>query len=176
MNGAEMVVCPELSLGYVPATGELFRLDAHGQVKRQLKTWREKKAEGRLAVMPVYTDELGYMPATHVIWRIMTGNWPGRDMVIDHRNRRVNDTRWHNLRLATVGQNNLNRSMETRRVNGVDEGLETGVRKMPSGYQVIFRGKHYRTFKTKEEANPFARELRKRLNGEWDRGQFMRRI
>jgi hypothetical protein len=66
--------------------------------------------------------------------------------------------------------------METRRVNGVDEGLETGVRKTPSGYQVIFRGKHYRTFRTKEEANPFARELRLKLNGEWDRGQFMRRI
>jgi hypothetical protein len=97
------------------------------------------------------------------------------DMVVDHRNRKVNDTRWHNLRLATTAQNNLNRSMAAHRVNGADEGLECGVRKTLSGYQVIFRGKHYRTFRTKEAANPYARELRKRLNGEWDRQEFMRR-
>jgi hypothetical protein len=175
MNGAEMIVCLELSIGYVPSTGELWRLDAHGQVKRQLKTWRTKKAEGRIAVMPVYTETFGYMPSTHVIWRVMTGNWPQVDMVIEHVNRKVSDTRWHNLRLATVGQNNLNRSMAAHRVNGADEGLECGVRKTPSGYQVILRGKHYRTFRTVAEANPFARELRKWLNGEWDRQEFMRR-
>jgi hypothetical protein len=100
MNGAEMVVSAELSIGYVPSTGELFRLDAHGQVKWQLKTWRTKKAEGRIAVMPVYTETFGYMPATHVIWRVVTGDWPQNNTVIDHVNRRVNDTRWRNLRVC----------------------------------------------------------------------------
>jgi hypothetical protein len=42
-----------------------------------------------------------------LIWWWMTGKDPG-DLYVDHKNRKRNDNRWKNLRLATHGQNYVN--------------------------------------------------------------------
>lgn len=56
----------------------------------------------------------GKFLAHRIIWCLVTGEDPG-EKVIDHANRNPHDNRWVNLRLATQGQNILNRSVETAR-------------------------------------------------------------
>lgn len=55
--------------------------------------------------------------AHHLAWLIMTGEWPPRDVDIDHINRDRSDNRWANLRIATRGQNNMNASGNGRGKN-----------------------------------------------------------
>lgn len=62
--------------------------------------------------------------ATHVIWLLMTGEWPVH--AVDHKNRNPSDNRWDNLRAATVTENNRNRGIRKDNKTGV-----RGVRKPP---------------------------------------------
>lgn len=54
--------------------------------------------------------------STHIIWLLVTGEWPSRQ--IDHINRDPLDDRWENLRLATQSQNNANRILPSNSING----------------------------------------------------------
>jgi HNH endonuclease len=104
--------------------------------------------------------------ASRLAWLYVTGEWPDED--IDHRNRVRDDDRFENLRVATRQQNSRNKDQSSKRVNGTDEPLEPGVFKRANGtYQVQIDGIHFRTFKTYQEANPFARKIRRELHGEF---------
>ena len=48
--------------------------------------------------------------AANLAWLIMTGDWPGEGLVVDHINRDGTDNRWCNLRLLTPLQNTRNRT------------------------------------------------------------------
>jgi len=48
------------------------------------------------------------VPAHRICWYLHYGDWPERDL--DHKNRRPNDNRIQNLRLATKAENARNRS------------------------------------------------------------------
>lgn len=52
--------------------------------------------------------------AHRVAWALMTGEWPTHQ--VDHENCIPNDNRWENLRSATSGQNNSNRSVVAGKV------------------------------------------------------------
>ena len=51
----------------------------------------------------------GLYPAHRLAWYIETGEWVTDGLVIDHINGVKDDNRWDNLRLATQGQNGINR-------------------------------------------------------------------
>lgn len=49
---------------------------------------------------------------------LMTGSWPPRSMVVDHRNGDRMDNRWTNLRVITQSQNLLNRRLGINNKSG----------------------------------------------------------
>jgi len=67
-------------------------------------------------------------PASHLIWVLMTGEWP--PVQIDHRNRDSLDDRWGNLRAATRSQNQWNK--------GLTQGVK---RQTTSGYKGVYYSK-----------------------------------
>jgi len=99
---------------------------------------------------------------THIIYYIMTGNWPIG--VIDHKNGCGWDNSWENLREATKAQNNHNR--QSGRAS--PEGMDLGVEKTPAGnYRVKVKGRHIGTFASVEEANAASITTRKAEYGEF---------
>ena len=60
----------------------------------------------------VYFKRRTYM-VHRLIWRMVTGEDPGEDLVIDHINHDSLDNRWINLRCVTRSENNLNRKPST---------------------------------------------------------------
>ena len=100
-------------LSYNPETGEL--------------AWKRPPRRGVAAGPAGCVNPDGYLIvgyrghlylATHLIWFLMTGEWPEHG--VDHENRNTSDDRWENLRAATYTQNNRNR--------GVRKDNKTGVR------------------------------------------------
>lgn len=90
-------------LHYDPATGQLA----------WKKSVRNSKAKGTIAGS---IDSYGYVrimvrgrrvKAHRLAWLLMTGDWP--PLEIDHINGLKSDNRWKNLRLATPGQQKINR-------------------------------------------------------------------
>lgn len=91
-------------LSYDPKSGAFTWLSAKGK----------RVAAGALAgsmnedgYVIIRIDGRNYR-AHRLAWLYMTGRWPA--CLVDHRNRRRSDNRWHNLRAATYGQNCTNRS------------------------------------------------------------------
>jgi hypothetical protein len=94
-----------------------------------------------------------------LIWFWMTKHWPPE--YVDHKNRIPNDNRWHNLRLATHGQNYI---------NSKTFGPMRGIMKRGGSYRVrsIVKGK--RISHTVRNLSA-AKKLRRRLEiQEW--GEF----
>lgn len=101
-NQAELVAI----LDYNPATGDLVWKDRiSGSTRR-----KGGGIAGYVRPDGYRTIDIGKKPyfAHRVIWCMVTGDWPERD--IDHKNRIRNDNRWLNLRSATESQNAANTS------------------------------------------------------------------
>ena len=71
---------------------------------------------GKYKTLVVNVDKVRYK-VPRLIWRLVTGEDPG-DLEIDHINMDPFDNSWHNLRLATHSQNNLNRKCQSNSGSG----------------------------------------------------------
>jgi hypothetical protein len=106
---------------------------------------------------------------THIIWYFMLGRYPEQGKEIDHWDGNVVNSRWNNLRECTASENSRNVDRRGRRWNGLDEDLESCVSKRAArSYEATKGGVYYGRFKTAEEANAVAREIRAEFNGEFD--------
>lgn len=56
-----------------------------------------------------------------LIWFLVTGTWP--DPEVDHRNRKFDDNRWRNLRVATREQNTANHGGKRHKASGLPVGV-----------------------------------------------------
>lgn len=120
-------------------------------------TWRDGPRTGKRAgcaaktarVIRIGSHESPLWYEHHVIWCMVTGEWP-RDEV-DHRNGNGLDNRWRNLREATSSQQKANR------VSIKKDGLPRGVEKAKNQFQarIKVKGKRYYLglFKIPEEAS-----------------------
>lgn len=114
-------------LSYDPETGILsWLIDTHG-------------AGGRIKPGdPAGTPKDGYIQiklfgcvyrAQHLVWLLMTGEWPPVDIDVEHEDRDRANNAWLNLRLATRSQNNMNaglRSDNKSGQKGVGQRHDTG--------------------------------------------------
>jgi hypothetical protein len=163
---ADLVTNLELLLAYSPGAGRLWSLNRAGMPVRELSLWRWDEARGRCVINSISIGGKSKR-ATHVIFRIMVGRYPGPGMVIDHRDRRPMNNAFGNLRECTIAENNLNRDCSGTRWHGRGELLESGVQKRPSGYVVVLRDVYCGIYQSRTEANQVARETRHRLYGEF---------
>lgn len=90
---------------------------------------------------------------THIIWLIVTGQWPEHE--IDHRNRKQGDNRWCNLREATRQQNVLNQAGWKHKPSGLPRGVYRKRDKFRVHITIEGRTKSLGTFSTVEEATSF---------------------
>lgn len=60
--------------------------------------------------------DYGLYRANMIAWAIMTGKWPSLD--VDHINRKKDDDRWSNLRLADRSHNNGNEGLRACNTSG----------------------------------------------------------
>lgn len=100
----------------LPSQEELHRLFDYSVVTGKLY-WKVKFTRRVKLNMPAGTPGVnGYTnvrinkieyKAHRLIWMWVTGEDPG-DYLVDHKNRQRDDNAWHNLRLATRGQNKIN--------------------------------------------------------------------
>lgn len=98
-------------LRYDPLTGLLW-----WKVRKRGR--RVNRPAGRIAENRYVTVGIDYQQymAHHVIWALQTGKWPKRE--IDHKNRKMTDNAWTNLRQATVSQNRANSSLRKDNASG----------------------------------------------------------
>jgi hypothetical protein len=96
-----------------------------------------------------------------VAWAYMTGSWPAKGVLLDHRNGDCGDNRWANLREASAGENSRNRKTSS---------AFKGVRATKSGrYRAhITLG----VYDTPEEAARAYDEAAKMWHGDFARGNF----
>jgi len=111
----------------------------------------------------VCVDNIQYL-AHHLIWTLMTGDWPTMD--IDHVDGDGTNNRWSNLRLATPQQNAQNRKPRKSNISGI-----RGVTwyKPYSRWVVNISGKHFGYFDDREEARKVRDREAKRLHGRFYR-------
>lgn len=106
------------------------------------------------------------MPEHVFIWFWMTGEWPPTGMQVDHRNRKHDDNRWENLRLATPHQNqrNTDRYGENRGIQIRDgaKGLRYRVRIRERG-----NSRNIGTFDTIEAARAAFQQAAREQYGEF---------
>jgi hypothetical protein len=103
--------------------------------------------------------------ASNIAWLLMTHHWP--TMEVDHKNRIRSDCRWENLRLATRGEQTINRGIQKNNTSGF-----TGVRPRKDGlfwaYVYLNRNQYsigyFRTAKAAAKARASAA---KRLHGQF---------
>jgi hypothetical protein len=117
---------------------------------RGIKARQEAGSIGRQGYRSIRIDGR-YCRASNVAWLLMTGEWPGAGLKVDHRNRAPADDRWENLRLATHAENMRNNSRPPPPSTGV-----VGVRRMGEAFQARIwigaKAVHLGTFPTLEAA------------------------
>ncbi|MDE2106761.1 MAG: HNH endonuclease [Patescibacteria group bacterium] len=137
----------ESNLRYDPESGELLRV-------------RKLTARGA-----VWFGDKQY-PATHIIWYLVTGEWPAPGEVIDHIDGNPQNNKWSNLRKCSHTENMRNVIRDTR-IHDRDLGLERGVQRRGNRFIVTISGFYVGIFKTIEEANAEARAFRQEYHGEY---------
>lgn len=98
-------------LRYDPHTGELWwRLVYHNRPAHKPAGHFTKKGYRKICIF-------GERFAAHVvIWAIVKGRWPKRQ--VDHEDRNKANNRWKNLRLATNAQNQTNQTLRASNKSG----------------------------------------------------------
>lgn len=117
-------------LEYRPSTGELIwrvRRNSHGgKVRPGVRAGCLGDYPGGPRRVIRIDGEL--YPEARIIWRIVTGDDPPLDMVVDHVNNDATDNKWPNLRVTTATQNKWN--TQKRRNSSLPKGVtlvrETG--------------------------------------------------
>lgn len=93
----------------------------------------------------------------------VTGQWPTPDQHIDHRDCNGAHNAWANLRVASAGQNSINKRVSSSNALGVK-----GVRRLRGGrYQARLHGKGLGTFDTAEEAGAAYVAAARAIHGEF---------
>lgn len=151
-------------LEYDPATGILrwkSRGDPHWDGR-----WAGKRAgcvRKQDGYRVIHIGCLNYRSA-RVIWALVRGQWPSRN--VDHKNRDRVDDRWSNLRLATDSQNAANQGTRSDNLLGI-----RGVRRLKKGYaaRIMRAGKsvHLGLFETQEAAQHAYAKAASELFGEY---------
>jgi hypothetical protein len=144
--------------------------------------WKKRKdipaiADRRVGKIAGSLDKDGYThveiydkryPGHRIIWAIVTGRWPKKD--IDHINGIRTDNRWNNLRLATRQQNL--RNMKLRATNKSGFKWVSWCKATNSWKAQIRNGitnLHLGVFKTPEEAHAVARAKAEEFHKEFAR-------
>lgn len=96
-------------------------------------------------------------------WLYMMGEMPVAQ--IDHRNGNKSDNRWENLRLATFGQNQMNKGGWNKHLKGVNAGK----RGFTARIMACGRSYYLGHFKTAEAAHAAYQEAATRLHGDFAR-------
>jgi hypothetical protein len=116
---------PDCVFRYEPDTGLVLHRISHGRAQKDTVAGT-KRPDGYSVIW--FDGKLHLMH--RLIWRIVTGSWP--DKQIDHINRDRTDNRWCNLRCVEPRINVLNRGSYKRRpdntsgVIGVHQCRKTG--------------------------------------------------
>lgn len=145
---------------YFPETGELYwraRPAAHFKNIGIQKSINARRA-GTKAL--AHRMDTGYLvgnldcigcKASRVIWKLMTGKDPAKE--VEHKNRKRDDNRWHNLRLATHAQNGRNRNIPENNTSGyVGVAFSQGEQKWKAYVQGKRKRIHLGTFSSKDAA------------------------
>lgn len=106
--------------------------------------------------------DLGRFKASRVAWAIMTGEWP--EVTVDHKNRKRDDNRWDNLRLATKRQNAANC---VKLCSDLPKGVTLKGKKFRSSIRNLDKMEHLGTFETAEEAHKVFVKRHIELHGEF---------
>lgn len=141
---------------YEPETGKIFRKDRRNKIER---LHNKLNSRGYVANISIKNK---IIPSHHVIWFLMTGEFPPRGMQIDHINRIRGDNRWENLRLVTSAQNAKN--TKPRKIN--KSGYK-GVSQAKNGTYSIRVTRTVNGFKTAQEAAAAYNKLASELYGEF---------
>jgi hypothetical protein len=116
------------------------------------------------SVMRIVFGVRGYW-ASRIAWFYMTGEWPSG--FVDHKNRDPLDDRWHNLRLASHGQNRAN--SRSTAVSGFKGAYKRGRR-----YQAMINDgtcRHLGMFDNAEDANAAYEAEARKVWGEYARAR-----
>lgn len=111
--------------------------------------------------------------ATHLIWLLMTGEWPPNQ--IEHRNNDGTDDRWDNLRPATQTQNTYNNSIRRDNTSGY-KGVHPYRRGNSSRWVAQIGKQHLGYFNAAEEAARAYDEAAAEAYGEFAFLNFHRRV
>ena len=145
---------------YDPDTGLLYKTKNPGAVAGCISN------QGRRVVFVGARQYQG----THIAWCLMTGAWPPKGMMIDHRDGDTLNDRWDNLRLATPSQNLANARCPKDNKVGLKGASRCGSRwraHISRGGRQVCIGR----FDTAEEAHDAYCRAAKEYYGEFARGK-----
>lgn len=115
--------------------------------------------------MSVGLDGKSYL-VHRIIWAIMTGEYPPDNLEIDHVDRDRRNNSWDNLRLATHGQNMMNKAAQRNNVSGV-KGVHLSNGRWCADIWSNHRQIHLGSFNTAEEAFATHRRASETLHGDF---------
>lgn len=152
---------PKSDMYYDPETGKLFRI----------KEYKCTSNDG--TINTIYYNGSNKQ-ATHVMFFIMTGRWPAKGILIDHKDGDPYNNNWANLREATHKQNSQNTRSRGRWYNA---HLPRGIYMSGSRFKVVVDTISFGSYSTLEEATTVMLRERQCLQGEFARSSgFKRRI
>lgn len=154
---AELLV----ALSYAPKTGE-WKWKVRASRKTVVGDVAGSSSDGYRKIR----FRFRYYRSARLAWFYMTGEWP--PLLIDHINGDRGDDRWANLRLATFGQNSVNRLGWGRsKLRGVYQ--PRGSAKWCAYIKEHGRARHLGTFPTKDAAAAAYDAVAAQLYGEFVR-------